>query len=146
MTRTRRADRKYDFRIVDGVLYRTVELPDGTLESFADAARFIDEHGFEGITTTRLWDELEDVPCTQATVALPEGAGTHRCRRTPGLSHVELLFRTRAVRVARAGLRIRSPIAPRRGPTTPHVRDCGAFFRWSGSTCQAGVILPRGPT
>ncbi len=77
MTRARRADRRYEFRIVDGVLYRTVELPDGrsyphtcTLESFADVARFIEEHAAEGVTTNMLWDELDDVPCTQATVAL----------------------------------------------------------------------------
>jgi len=76
MPRTRRAERQCEFRIVDGVLYRTVELRDSrsyrhtcTLESFADVARFIDEHGAEGVTTTRLWDKLEDVPCTQATVA-----------------------------------------------------------------------------
>jgi hypothetical protein len=77
MPRTRRAERQCEFRIVDGFLYRTVELPDGrsyrhtcTLESFADVVRFIEEHGAEGITTTRLWDVLDDVPCTQATVAL----------------------------------------------------------------------------
>jgi hypothetical protein len=62
---------------VDGVLYRTAELPDGrsyrhtcTLESFADVARFIEEHRAEGVTTTDLWDQLDDTPCTQATVAL----------------------------------------------------------------------------
>ncbi len=33
-------------------------------------ARFIEVHAADGVTTTRLWDELEDVPCTQATVAL----------------------------------------------------------------------------
>src|SRR5262245_17472366 len=77
MTRMRRAERKYEFRIVDGVLYRTVELLEGrsyrhtcTLESFADVARYVDEHAAEGVTTTRLWDALEVVPCTQATVAL----------------------------------------------------------------------------
>ena len=77
MPRTRRAERQCEFRIVDVVLYRTVELPDGrsyrhtcSLESFADVARFIDDHGAEGITTNRLWDDLDDVPCTQATVAL----------------------------------------------------------------------------
>jgi hypothetical protein len=62
---------------VDGVLYRTVELPNErsyrhtcTLESFADVAHYIDEHATDGVTTTILWDVLEDVPCTQATVAL----------------------------------------------------------------------------
>jgi hypothetical protein len=62
---------------VDGVLYRTVELRDGrsyrhtcTLESFADVARFIEEHATDGVTTNELWDQLDDVPCTQATVAL----------------------------------------------------------------------------
>jgi hypothetical protein len=77
MPRTRRADRKCEFRIVDGVIYRTVALPDGrsyrhtcTFESFADVARYIEEHGRKGVTTTDLWDGLEDTPCTQATVAL----------------------------------------------------------------------------
>ena len=77
MTRTRRADRRYEFRIVDGVLYRTAMLTDGrsyrhtcTFESFADLARFIEEHAAEGVTTTDLWDQLDDTPCTQATVAL----------------------------------------------------------------------------
>jgi hypothetical protein len=62
---------------VDGVMYRTVALPDGrsyrhtcTFESFADVARYIDEHAVTGVTTTQLWDELDDTPCTQATVAL----------------------------------------------------------------------------
>ena len=77
MTRTRRADRKYEFRIVDGVLYRTVQLPNErsyrhtcTLENFAGVARYIDEHAADGVTTTLLWDALDEVPCTQATVAL----------------------------------------------------------------------------
>jgi hypothetical protein len=77
MSRIRRADRKCEFRIVDGVLYRTVEMPDGrsyrhtcALESFADVARFIEEHAEVGVTTTDLWDRLEATPCTQATVAL----------------------------------------------------------------------------
>jgi hypothetical protein len=62
--------------MVRGVLVRTVMLPGGrsyqhscTLESFADVARFIEEHGREGVTTCMLWEQL-DVPCTQATVAL----------------------------------------------------------------------------
>ena len=49
--------------ISDGVLYRTAELSDGrsyrhtyTFESFADVARFIEEHRVEGVTTTDLWD------------------------------------------------------------------------------------------
>ncbi len=77
MSRARRADRQCEFRIVDGVLYRTVDLPDGrsyrhtcTLESFADVGRFIEDHAAEGVTTNVLWNGLEDVPCTQATVAL----------------------------------------------------------------------------
>ena len=77
MPRTRRAERQIDFRMVHGVLVRTATLPDGrsyqhtcTLESFADAARFIEEHGREGVTTNMLWGQLDDVPCTQATVAL----------------------------------------------------------------------------
>jgi hypothetical protein len=77
MTRARRADRQCEFRMVHGVLVRTVKRSDGrsyqhscTLESFADVARFIEEHAAEGVTTPRLWDELDDVPCTQATVAL----------------------------------------------------------------------------
>src|SRR5262245_50580335 len=77
MPRTRRADRKYEFRIVDGVLYRTVELAHNrsyrhtcTLENFVDVARFIDEHAAYSVTTPILWDVLDDVPCTQATVAL----------------------------------------------------------------------------
>ena len=77
MPRMRRADRECEFRMVHGVLVRTVGLPGGrsyqhtcTLESFADVARFVEEHAADGVTTGRLWDELEDVPCTQATVAL----------------------------------------------------------------------------
>ena len=77
MPRTRRADRQFKFRIVDGLLYRTVAFPDGrsyqhtcTLESFVDVARFIEEHASAGVTTNELWDGLEDTPCTQATVAL----------------------------------------------------------------------------
>ncbi len=57
MTRARRADRRCEFRIVDGVLHRTVERRDGrsyrhmcTLESFADVARFIEEHGTEEVS------------------------------------------------------------------------------------------------
>ena len=77
MPRTRRDDRQCDFRMVHGVLVRVVTLQGGrsyqhscTLESFADVARFIEEQAAEGVTTTELWDRLDDVPCTQATVAL----------------------------------------------------------------------------
>jgi len=77
MPRARRADRQCEFRIVDGVMYRTVVLTDGrsyrhtcTFESFADVARFIDDNAAKGVTTTDLWDDLEETPCTQATVAL----------------------------------------------------------------------------
>ena len=76
MPRTRRAERQIEFRMVHGVLVRTVALKDGrtyqhtcTLESFADVPRFVEEHGRDGVTTGMLWDRL-DVPCTQATVAL----------------------------------------------------------------------------
>ena len=58
-------------------MYRTVMLTDGrsyrhtcTFESFADVARFIDDNAAKGVTTTDLWDDLEETPCTQATVAL----------------------------------------------------------------------------
>src|SRR5258708_4588919 len=77
MPRARRAERQCEFRIVHGVLVRTVKRPDGrsyqhscTLESFADVARFIEEHATDGVTTNELWNRLDDVPCTQATVAL----------------------------------------------------------------------------
>ena len=77
MPRMRRAKRQVAFRMVHGVLVRTVKLPGGrsyqhtcTLESFAEVARFIEEHGREGVTTGMLWERLEDVPSTQATVAL----------------------------------------------------------------------------
>jgi hypothetical protein len=63
--------------MVQGVLVRTVTRPGGrsyrhtcTLESFADVARFIEEHAGTGVTTNEFWDRLDDVPCTQATVAL----------------------------------------------------------------------------
>ena len=56
---------------------RTVTLPGGrsyqhtcTLESFAEVAWFFEEHRRDGITTGMLWDQLDDVPSTQATVAL----------------------------------------------------------------------------
>ena len=59
------------------MLVRTVTLPGGrsyqhtcTLESFAEVVRFIEEHGREGVTTGMLWERLDAVPCTQATVAL----------------------------------------------------------------------------
>ena len=62
--------------MVRSVLARTVRLQHGrtyqhtcTLESFADVARFVEEHGQGGVTTGMLWKRL-DVPCTQATVAL----------------------------------------------------------------------------
>ena len=52
MPRTRLRERQVEFRVVHGVLVRTVTLRDGrsyqhtcTLESFADVARFIEEHG-----------------------------------------------------------------------------------------------------
>jgi hypothetical protein len=77
MTRARRAERQCEFRIVRDVLVRTVTWQDGrsyqhscTLQSFADVARFIEEHASDGVTTNELWDQLEDTPCTQATVAL----------------------------------------------------------------------------
>jgi len=77
MPRMRRADRRCDFRIVHGELVRTVKRPGGrsyqhtcSLESFADVARFTEEHAASGVTTNMLWSELDDVPCTQATVAL----------------------------------------------------------------------------
>ena len=41
-----------------------------TLESFAEVPRFIEEHVAEGVTMTRLWDKLDNVPCTQTTVAM----------------------------------------------------------------------------
>jgi hypothetical protein len=77
MTMPRRAERHCEFRIVRDVMVRTAMLSDGrsyqhtcTLESFADVARFIEEHRAEGVTTTDLWGQLDDTPCTQATVAL----------------------------------------------------------------------------
>jgi hypothetical protein len=77
MPRARRAERQCEFRIDRDVLVRTVKLRDGrsyqhscSLESFADVARFIEEHAAVGVTTTILWDRLDDTPCTQATVAL----------------------------------------------------------------------------
>jgi hypothetical protein len=77
MIMPRRAERQCEFRIVDSVMYRTVAFPDGrsyhhtcTLESFADVVHFIEEHRAEGVTTTDLWDQLDDTPCMQATVAL----------------------------------------------------------------------------
>jgi hypothetical protein len=77
MTMPRRAERQCEFRIERDVLVRAAILSDGrsyqhrcTLESFADVARFIEEHRAEGVTTTDLWEQLDDTPCTQATVAL----------------------------------------------------------------------------
>jgi hypothetical protein len=77
MPRIRRADRQCEFRIVHGVMHRTVALAEGrsyqhacTFDSFAGVAWFIEEHAAKGVTTTDLWDRLEDTPCTQATVAL----------------------------------------------------------------------------
>ncbi len=77
MPQNRRANRQCEFRMVHGVLVRTVKRPDGRsyqhschLESFAGVARFIEEHATGGVTTNELWDQLDDVPCTQATVAL----------------------------------------------------------------------------
>jgi hypothetical protein len=63
--------------MVHGVLVRVVTLQDGssyhhscTLESFTEVAGFIDEQAAVGVTTKELWDRLDGVPCTQATVAL----------------------------------------------------------------------------
>ena len=66
MPRTRRADRQCEFRIVDGVLYRTVELANGrsyrhtcTLESFADVAReyvsYLEEATNTVCNAVRMW-------------------------------------------------------------------------------------------
>ena len=77
MPRIRRGERQGGFRMVHGVLVRTVTRPDGrsyqhtcTFESFADVARFIEAHRAEGVTTTDLLPAMDDTPCTQATVAL----------------------------------------------------------------------------
>jgi hypothetical protein len=41
-----------------------------TLDAFAAVVHYIEDHVGEGVTTNLLWETLDYVPCTQATVAL----------------------------------------------------------------------------
>ena len=99
MTRRSDIDKRQTFHVEQGHLVRTVAMRDGrayshrcSLESYTAVARFIEERAAEGITTTVLWDSLEDVPCTQASVALgflkERGCLEARFRRLFPTSHV----------------------------------------------------------
>lgn len=77
MARRGQAVRRCQFRIVHGVLNRTAEPPGGrsyrhtcTLEAFGEVVQFIAQQAGKGVTMPLLWDQLNSVPCTQATVAL----------------------------------------------------------------------------
>ncbi|MFQ5732124.1 MAG: hypothetical protein ACE5KM_09220 [Planctomycetaceae bacterium] len=65
------------FSVEYGRLVRTVTLADGRsythrceLEAYRAVAWFVAEHAAEGVTTNMLWNELADVSCTQAALAL----------------------------------------------------------------------------
>ena len=77
MVRRPSIDQRSAFTVELGHLVRTVTKPDGgtyshrcSLDTYTEVAHFIEEHAAEGVTTTMLWEQLPDVPCTQASVAL----------------------------------------------------------------------------
>ena len=73
----RSVPRDIRFEVQRGRLVRHVQRADGraythrcTLEALTEVAWHIEARASDGVTTNELWRTLEDVPATQATVAL----------------------------------------------------------------------------
>ena len=77
MTRRPPIEGRQAFTVELGYLVRTVTRRAGgtychrcSLETYKAVAYFIEENARAGVTSGMLWQELRDVPCTQASVAV----------------------------------------------------------------------------
>jgi hypothetical protein len=77
MRRKTQIDDRQTFHVELGHLVRWVAMRDGrtyshrcSLPSYQAVVHHFEAHGEDGVTTAMLWEALDEVPCTQASVAV----------------------------------------------------------------------------